>query len=343
MAGSTAICAGVLECTVDGGTIGAVTSITGNFVANTSTDAASANCAGDGLAAWTAGRKMTGLTPLAKIEDEIIKPGKYESTSLDFSTKVYLDAENDPNAKFVFNIVTTLTTSANSKIILLNGAKEDNIFWVLGTALTMGANSILMGNVLAGTSISMGTNAEIFGRAIAQTAITCGTACSVTMVPRAFTPIANDPHATTIFDSSKSTDLPEKIILGFVFKQWLGGTTISSEVHINSNGQITIGELDYPRIVIADGSLDPSKYGRKILTKQTCPESMLISWEGVGLVGSNDGTVVNAQAELFANGAVHICFGDRDCMGIWDGNGQQRRIVSGILQGGEKNDYIFKG
>jgi hypothetical protein len=92
---------------------------------------------------------------------------------------VTLDAEDDPNAVFIFNVATTLTTAAGSKIVLKNGAKPSNIYWVLGTALTMGAESTLVGNVLAGTAITIGTNGRIDGRAMAQTAVTCETGCTI--------------------------------------------------------------------------------------------------------------------------------------------------------------------
>jgi hypothetical protein len=92
---------------------------------------------------------------------------------------IYLDAEGDPNAVFIFIAGTTLTTSAKSEIVLINGASKENVFWFLGTALTMGADSTLVGNVFAGTAITMGTNAKISGRAIAQTAVICETACTI--------------------------------------------------------------------------------------------------------------------------------------------------------------------
>jgi hypothetical protein len=48
---------------------------------------------------------------------------------------VYLDADGDPDAKFIFNVGSTLTTCAGSEIVLLNGAKAENVFWLLGIAL----------------------------------------------------------------------------------------------------------------------------------------------------------------------------------------------------------------
>jgi hypothetical protein len=66
------------------------------------------------------------------------------------SPQVYLDAGGDEDAVFIFNVGSTLTTCANSEIVLLNGAKKENVLWILGTALTMGADSTLVGTVLAG-------------------------------------------------------------------------------------------------------------------------------------------------------------------------------------------------
>ena len=185
MAGTAATCGGSV-CTIVEGKLGVssgVTSITGNFDATILSKEASDNCAEDGLAAWETGMAMTGTTKLdAEIGGMTFTPGVYVyglSTNVALSVTVYLDAKGVSNAQFVFNIGTTLTTSAKSKVVLLNGAMAENVFWVLGTALIMGADSVLVGNVLAGSSITMGTNAKISGRAIAQAAITCATACTV--------------------------------------------------------------------------------------------------------------------------------------------------------------------
>ena len=180
-AGTTATCAGAPACDVVG-SIGVYpgTSITGNFVGTiTSTAAVNIGCAADGLVAWTLGRLMTGTAIVAEMGGVTFAPGVYTHASainiaLDNPT-VTLDAQGDANAVFIFNVGTTLTTCANSEIVLLNGAVSGNVYWVLGTALAMGADSILAGTVLTGTAITVGTNGKICGRAIAQSAITCET------------------------------------------------------------------------------------------------------------------------------------------------------------------------
>jgi len=55
------------------------------------------------------------------------------------STSHIKGTESDENAVFIFVIAgTTLTTCADSNIVLLNGARADSVYWVR-TALTMGA------------------------------------------------------------------------------------------------------------------------------------------------------------------------------------------------------------
>jgi hypothetical protein len=190
MAGSAATCAGTFDCDIRGGSLGVSpgTSITGNFrenVADVVPTADSAVCAADGLAVWKAGRAMTGGDSMnAEMGGVRFGPGLHtHGSSINIALAnptVYLDAGDlGEDAVFIFNAGSTLTTCAGSKIVLENGAKEENVFWFLGTALTMGANSTLVGNVFAGSAITMGTRATIEGRAIAQTAVTCETACTI--------------------------------------------------------------------------------------------------------------------------------------------------------------------
>jgi hypothetical protein len=85
---------------------------------------------------------------------------------------VTLDGRNEPNPVFLFQAGSTLVTAANSQFDLINGAKAENVYWALGTAATLGADSVLEGSVLAGTAITVGTNAEVRGCVLAQSAVT---------------------------------------------------------------------------------------------------------------------------------------------------------------------------
>lgn len=69
---------------------------------------------------------------------------------------------------YVFQIGTTLTTAANSSIVLLNDANPyTDIFWRIGTSSTFGANTAFSGTLIADESHTLGTGTLVEGRVIA--------------------------------------------------------------------------------------------------------------------------------------------------------------------------------
>jgi hypothetical protein len=102
-------------------------------------------------------------------------PGTYRSGSainIRYGTNVTLDGGNDENAEFLFQAGSTLVTAADTYITLINGAKAENVMWALGSAATLGADSVLEGSILAGTAITFGYQSELHGCALAQSAVT---------------------------------------------------------------------------------------------------------------------------------------------------------------------------
>jgi hypothetical protein len=95
--------------------------------------------------------------------------GVYKSTSsLAISGDVTLDAQGNPDAVFIFQISSTLTTGSGSHVVLINGAKACNVFWQVGSSATLGTNSVFKGNILALTSITVTTGVNLEGRALAR-------------------------------------------------------------------------------------------------------------------------------------------------------------------------------
>lgn len=78
-----------------------------------------------------------------------------------------LNAGGDSNARFDFQIGSTLTTASNAVILLINGAQASNVFWQVGSSATLGTNTSFSGSILANTSITLTTGATLSGRAIA--------------------------------------------------------------------------------------------------------------------------------------------------------------------------------
>jgi len=95
--------------------------------------------------------------------------GVYKSSSsLAVSGDVTLDAQGNPDAVFIFQIGSTLTTGSGSHVILANGATACNVFWQVGSSATLGTNSVFKGNILALTSITITTGVNLEGRALAR-------------------------------------------------------------------------------------------------------------------------------------------------------------------------------
>jgi Ice-binding-like/Bacterial Ig-like domain len=97
-------------------------------------------------------------------------PGLYRSgtsTAISGGGNLTLDAGGDPNAVFIFQIASTLTTSSGFGVTLTGGAKPSQIFWQVGSSATIGTGSAFYGTILANTSITIVSGATLNGRALA--------------------------------------------------------------------------------------------------------------------------------------------------------------------------------
>lgn len=91
-----------------------------------------------------------------------------------------LDGGGNPNANFVFQAGSSLTTAGN--IVLINGAQAKNVYWQIGSSATLGVASQWQGNILALSSITLVDNATLLGRALARNgAVTLGTNNIITL------------------------------------------------------------------------------------------------------------------------------------------------------------------
>ncbi|MCE5285938.1 MAG: DUF3494 domain-containing protein [Pelosinus sp.] len=103
------------------------------------------------------------------IGGQTLAPGFYNSSSsLGITGTLTLNAQGDPNAVFIFQIGSTLTTASSSSVVLINGAKACNIFWQVGSSATLGTGSTFQGTILALTSITATTGAVVNGRLLAR-------------------------------------------------------------------------------------------------------------------------------------------------------------------------------
>ncbi|MEU2978678.1 ice-binding family protein, partial [Streptomyces hirsutus] len=96
-------------------------------------------------------------------------PGVYTASStLGLTGTLTLDAQGDPDAVWVIQVGSSLTTASASQVLLINGASPCNVFWQIGSSATLGTSSTFVGSILALTSITVTTGTSIDGRALAR-------------------------------------------------------------------------------------------------------------------------------------------------------------------------------
>jgi hypothetical protein len=138
-------------------------------------DAVAQTAQGDLTTAYNAAAGAAGGAVLpADIGGQTLPAGVYKTTSaqpsLGITGNLTLDGGGDPNATWIFQIQSTLTTAAgNSHIILINSASSHNVFWQVGSSATLGTNTIFQGTIMALASITGTTGATLNGRALART------------------------------------------------------------------------------------------------------------------------------------------------------------------------------
>ena len=114
-----------------------------------------------------AGRPATANLTGQDLGGLVLTPGVYAfDDSAQLTGTLTLDGQGNPNALFIVNIGSTLTTGSASAVALVNGAQGGNVFFRVGSSATLGTDTAFAGKILALTSITLNTDADI----------TCGSA-----------------------------------------------------------------------------------------------------------------------------------------------------------------------
>ena len=113
--------------------------------------------------AATVGPNLTGLT---------LTQGVYcvGAAASNLTGTLTLDAQGNANASFVFQMSSTLITSPNSTVALINGANACSVEWQVSSSATIDTNTTFVGNILALTNITLNNTANLTGRALARNA-----------------------------------------------------------------------------------------------------------------------------------------------------------------------------
>jgi hypothetical protein len=174
------------------------------------------NHGGDGItqqaqndltAAYTNAASQGPTNPIAAdLVGLTLTPGVYNSaSSIGLSGALTLNGGGDPNAVFVFQAGSSLTTGSASQINLINGAQSCNVFWQVGSSATLGTGSSFIGTILALTSITVTTGVTVDGRVLARNGAVTLDTDTITTSRCATTPSSTTPGSTPTTTTPGST------------------------------------------------------------------------------------------------------------------------------------------
>jgi hypothetical protein len=155
----------------------------------------------------------------ADLAGQTLAPGVYNSaSSIGLSGALTLNGGGNPNAIFVFQAGSTLTTGSASQINLINGAQSCNVFWQVGSSATLGTGSTFRGTIIALTSITVTTGVTVDGRVLARNgAVTLDTdtitrpTCAAVAATTAATTAAAATTTAATTTAAKTTPKPTKV------------------------------------------------------------------------------------------------------------------------------------
>jgi ice-binding like protein/Big-like domain-containing protein len=176
LAGSTVTNTGNTSVTGDLGVSpgGAITGFPPATVSGTIhlADSAATQAKTDLAAAYNdaATRNLGAIPIIADLGGQTLTPGLYNgSSSLAISLgNLTLDALGEEDAVFLIQAGSSLTTASSSQVILTNGAKSSNVYWLIGSFATLGSTSVFEGTIMANDAITLNTGAVLNGRALAR-------------------------------------------------------------------------------------------------------------------------------------------------------------------------------
>jgi gliding motility-associated-like protein/uncharacterized repeat protein (TIGR01451 family) len=170
------------------------------------------------------------LYPVQFGNNLVLTPHTYRMNSaVTFTDTLYLDAQGDPNARFVIQINGALSTSTYSKVNLINGAQSQNVYWKVEGAVSINDYSVFRGTIIANNgAISLTTGVYLDGRAFTTTGALATAAVTAIMPPgcglTASPNITSQPGDQIVCEGSIATFSVTASGAGLTY-QWRKGNT----------------------------------------------------------------------------------------------------------------------
>ena len=116
----------------------------------------------------------TDMTAISDMAGMTLVPGVYNfdsTASVGGGGTLTLDAQNNPNAVFIFQVGSALDFSVGSSVVVINAPPDFcNKFWAVGSDATLNTGCVVQGTIIASGAITVNNGASLYGRAISLNA-----------------------------------------------------------------------------------------------------------------------------------------------------------------------------
>lgn len=114
--------------------------------------------------------------------DEVLLPGVYDlPAAVSLAGTLTMDGGGDTNSVFIIRMVGALTTGALTTVVLTNGARARNIFWVCEVAIALAATTTMKGTLISHAgAVSMAAGSDLEGRMFSITGAISMGPCTAT-------------------------------------------------------------------------------------------------------------------------------------------------------------------
>jgi hypothetical protein len=133
-------------------------------------------------------------------DGQILFPGVYSAAAdLDIAGSLVLDAQGDVDAVFIFQIQSALSLTGTVSLLNPTTATASNVFWAVGSSVTIAKNSAMTGIIMAYQSITMDTDASLNGAALAREAAVTFVTNTVSLDGQASDALATCTGCTSLY------------------------------------------------------------------------------------------------------------------------------------------------
>ena len=95
----------------------------------------------------------------------ILAPGTYcQANAVSVVGDLILDGQNQVNPLFIFKVNGALTSAAGARVLLINGAKANNVYWQVEGAASFAAATEFVGTIIAHGALDFADGVSLQGR-----------------------------------------------------------------------------------------------------------------------------------------------------------------------------------